>query len=142
MRNLNLILFIILIIFIQSFAMSQTPITRNYFYDEAGNRTTRVIPFQAPPPGGGGEYKDTIKTSEISIYPNPTEGLLTVKITNLKKDIETRIIINDMSGRPVFTINNLSEITDINFSEKTNGVYLMKIYIGSEVSNWKILKEK
>ncbi|TAL67434.1 MAG: T9SS type A sorting domain-containing protein [Bacteroidetes bacterium] len=141
MRNLNLLLIILLIIFIQSFALSQTT-TRNYLYDEMGNRTTRVVLLNQPPPPPGGEYRDSIKNSEISIYPNPTQGLLTVKITNLKKDVETKIVINDMSGRAVFTFNNLSEFTDINFSEKTNGVYLMKIYIGSDVSDWKILKEK
>jgi hypothetical protein len=133
---------VIILIFISSSILIKSEDKISYEYDECGNRIKRsIVPLQAPPPPGG-RYRDSIKTSEISIYPNPTENILTVKITNLKKDITTKIIISDISGRPVFTMDNLVEINEINFSELTNGIYLMRIFIGSDVSDWKVLKEK
>jgi hypothetical protein len=62
----------------------------------------------------------------FSIYPNPSEGIVYVKVTTAADDF--KINVRDMSGRIVKTINSKEELNGgINLSEYGKGVYLLEV---------------
>lgn len=78
-----------------------------------------------------------IKDNTISIYPNPTNSVITIKCDSTIKSIE----LFDVQGRVLLTkmISENSEVLDI--SDKANGIYFLKITSdkGSKVE--KLIKE-
>ena len=60
--------------------------------------------------------------STISIYPNPSNGILTIST-----EINVDVTISDITGKVVFTKNNVSNNESINLSGLQKGVYLAKL---------------
>lgn len=84
----------------------------------------------------GCEYESAVYNSTLgisilakkpfSIYPNPSEGIVYVKVTTVADDF--KINVRDMSGRIVKTINSKEELNGgINLSEYGKGVYLLEV---------------
>jgi hypothetical protein len=84
----------------------------------------------------GCEYESAVYNSTLgisilakkpfSIYPNPSEGIVYVKVTTAADDF--KINVRDMSGRIVKTINSKEELNGgINLSEYGKGVYLLEV---------------
>ncbi|PCJ34226.1 MAG: hypothetical protein COA99_14855, partial [Moraxellaceae bacterium] len=64
----------------------------------------------------------------LSVFPNPiNNGLLTVMFTNYKADLETRLIVRDVFGRVIKTIEVASKTTRFNIDDLILGVYLITI---------------
>jgi hypothetical protein len=61
-------------------------------------------------------------SSTISIYPNPSNGILTIN-----SEINVDVTIIDITGKVVFTKNNVSNNESINLSGLQKGVYLAKL---------------
>jgi len=88
-------------------------------------------------------YVDTELISEIvndervSVYPNPTEGI--IKIKNLNQQIGSRLEIFNMMGHKVasFIISENSLLYD--FSNQPKGLYLIKIRGGSNEHFTKVI---
>ena len=126
-------------------------------YDNAGNRTKRkYIDLGDPTPpeiiekdnvnGNAKEtkekvYEDLVAEKQIKIYPNPTYGLLTLEIVNYNAIDKGSIQVFDLSGRLVYTVNQLSSSMEINLTSEPAGTYIMIIVIGNEKSEWKIAKQ-
>jgi hypothetical protein len=122
---------------------STPPVPRYVFtYDSSGHRITRtyVSGLQQQPKGDSVITIHDVKHT-IAIFPNPTKGLFKVTITNLQKDVPAQILVQDISGRIVQTLDKISEVTDIDFKDKANGIYFLKVIIGTYVTDWKIVKE-
>lgn len=66
----------------------------------------------------------------VSVFPNPTNGLLTVKITN---QINNGIIqIEDMNGKVIRRISTITEGTNsIDLTDTMNGLYVLRLKIDS-----------
>lgn len=77
----------------------------SYAYDEAGNRVKREIVLQtrAAEESTNESYSEMLNDRDIRIYPNPTEGQLTVEITG---DGACRFDIYNISGQQVLTTNS------------------------------------
>ena len=60
--------------------------------------------------------------NKISVYPNPTKGLITINTEN-----NVDVSISDITGKVVFTKNNVSNNEAINLVGLQNGVYFAKI---------------
>jgi len=60
--------------------------------------------------------------STISIYPNPSNGVITISTEN---NVDVTII--DITGKVVFIKNNVSNNESINLSDLQKGVYLAKL---------------
>ena len=74
---------------------------------------------------------------EITIYPNPTKGLITVSLVeNTPVD---KIEIVDILGKIVSV--KTENTSQIDISEMANGIYLFKLYSGENVSINKIIKK-
>lgn len=146
---------------------SQKDYNIEFTYDAAGNRTERhLIEFKAPEKNqearykdqelqNGDEvvYKDKLGDKEISIFPNPTKGWLTVSIrqateaTSVDACCIGTIEVFSLAGEKVFeqqarrlAAGLVAEIK-IDLSKLPDGTYVLKIMLDSEVSTWKIIKE-
>jgi hypothetical protein len=75
--------------------------------------------------------------SEVSIYPNPTNSVLNIKSSNEIKYFE----IYDVSGRLIQSslVNSLDSI--INISERSNGIYYLKVVTSEGIKVEKIIKK-
>lgn len=75
--------------------------------------------------------------SNITIYPNPTNGIFTI---NSQQQIGN-IIITDISGKIFYLKNNISNnYLKINISDVEQGIYLLKITTENNISTQKIIK--
>ena len=73
----------------------------------------------------------------ISIYPNPTNGIITIDFTNVTNFGKVEIEITDISCKILLTTSNLQ----INIPYLQNGVYLLKIETETRVYIQKIIKQ-
>lgn len=62
------------------------------------------------------------ESNKISVYPNPTKGFITINTEN-----NVNVSISDITGKVVFTKNNVSKNESINLVGLQNGVYFAKI---------------
>lgn len=118
----------------------------SYRYDKAGNRKERVIELksaeiaknqvQEPAP----VIEDLLSGQEILIYPNPTEGELSVSISNAKNTIEGEVFITTMNGEVLIRKKVVSTLMHFDLSNNAAGFYIMKIILNGEATTWKIIK--
>jgi len=85
-------------------------------------------------------YTDTLSETLITIYPNPTMGLLTVKFSDLSQHAVSSLTLFDMHGRVITQQQSLSEENKLDISAQPTGTYIMQIAVGSEITSWKIIK--
>ncbi len=71
---------------------------------------------------------DVLPQLDCSIYPNPTNGQLTITVDNPKADITIEVL--DLLGRKVQNITQANRVTQLNITEKS-GVYFVKVTSGS-----------
>jgi hypothetical protein len=157
-----------LTVFLGVFVNAQTSV--KYGYDAAGNRTNRTIIMPAPPapPQDSTEmivedegdifasvpdiendeeapqeiYTDVLSEVLITIYPNPTKGLLTVKMSNMPRHAASSLTLFDIQGRVVTQQQSLSDENKLDISAQPAGTYVMRIVMGSETVSWKIIKSE
>ncbi|HZL11129.1 MAG TPA: T9SS type A sorting domain-containing protein [Prolixibacteraceae bacterium] len=117
-----------------------------FHYDNAGNRIERVIELKSAYIVKSAVveqqvFEEILAEREIKIYPNPTEGQLSVSIRNPESLPEGTITVTDMNGRTILTKRIETELTPVDLSARPAGYYLMKIVLGTETSTWKIIKK-
>ncbi len=81
---------------------------------------------------------ESLQQNSISIYPNPTRGMINLKIVN--NDIKN-IFVFDISGKKIIEILNINQNQMIDLSSYENAVYIIKILTGNEMFISKIVKE-
>jgi len=149
------------------FAGAQSVVS--YQYDDAGNRIYRTIsmPSFTPPPQDSTEnvvedledffagvqevieddelksqkvYTDVLSETLITIYPNPTAGLLTVKIANMPQNSASNLTLFDIQGRLIAQQQQLFDENKLDISAQPTGTYIMRIAVGEETTSWTIIK--
>ena len=85
-------------------------------------------------------YTDALSETLITIYPNPTRGLLTVKISNMPQHSASSLTLFDMQGRVITQQPSLAEENKLDISAQPPGTYIMRIAVGEEEVSWKIVK--
>jgi hypothetical protein len=117
----------------------------SYAYDNAGNRIERVISLIASPELRASEevteLEDVVAKHEIRIYPNPTQGQLTVEIVDFNADLPFEFTLTDLSGKIIDRKKATSGYQNFNLSGQPDGIYLLRISIDGESTTWKIIKE-
>ncbi|KRD07230.1 hypothetical protein ASE21_17165 [Flavobacterium sp. Root901] len=81
--------------------------------------------------------KDFEKDSTIRIYPNPTKGEVFINCENAIKRIE----LFDVQGRILQSVIENKNSSKINLSDKSNGLYFIRITSEKGISVEKIIKE-
>lgn len=80
----------------------------------------------------------TLNTDVVSIYPNPSNGLVVVKTVVLNAQVN----VLDINGKNVFSKTTDSFETQINLSHLANGVYQMNIVSDNKTLSHKIMINK
>ena len=119
--------------------------TIRYDYDGAGNRLTRVIvmsPNRIAKSASIDEFlSDSLSERNIRIYPNPTQGLLRIRIDQLSEEDICSIRLFSLSGQQILVMPLQDTDTELNISDQSNGIYILQSLLNGEASSWKIIKE-
>lgn len=82
---------------------------------------------------------DPTPSIEMRLYPNPTRGMLHIKGNG---DIES-ISVHDMRGSELQRYDgNMGDSVELNLSELTNGVYLLRIQSGGAIIQERIVVQR
>lgn len=74
--------------------------------------------------------------SEVTMYPNPTTGILNINNTE-----NSKIIITDLSGKILYNKQSYNGIKTINMSNYKAGIYIVSVINESSVVTEKIIKK-
>jgi hypothetical protein len=122
-----------------------------YHYDNAGNRIVRqyeVIYFAKKHYNDVEEeqkmpeiYEAEVLEYKITIYPNPTDGILIVDISGGEINQQSRIFLYNLSGTILQQWNVSQGYNTIDISSQPSGSYLLKVMPDNQKENiWKIIK--
>jgi len=78
------------------------------------------------------------ENNQINIYPNPTNNLINIR---QEKANSITIQVLDITGKVLLTKSSTNQLTTIDLSEFTNGIYLVKVSGGGDVRVEKVIKE-
>ena len=75
---------------------------------------------------------------DFNIYPNPTSGLVSIKSRLLNN---ANVSVYDLNGRVLLTKNISGTSSEINVSELSSGIYLLKFKVGNNTFIKRIIKQ-
>ena len=81
---------------------------------------------------------ETLQQKGISIYPNPTNGIINFEFAN--NNIQ-QIIISDLTGKTIIEKVNIQQNEMIDLSNFVSGIYIISIQTDNEIFTTKIVKE-
>jgi hypothetical protein len=73
---------------------------------------------------------EKVAVSGISLYPNPTTGLVNLNLTSLKADATIQIV--NAIGQVVYMTEKVNGIISVDLSALPNGMYFANIKAGNE----------
>lgn len=80
-----------------------------------------------------------IWSSQISVYPNPGESEISIILPqNIEK---VTMQITDLDGKTVYIKDNVSGDMQLNISDWSQGIYLLRIFNGSNIGMYQIIKQ-
>ncbi|HKM93051.1 MAG TPA: T9SS type A sorting domain-containing protein, partial [Prolixibacteraceae bacterium] len=85
-----------------------------------------------------GTLVNEINEQTISIYPNPTTGILNIDFSGEQVQ---RLTISDVVGKKVFEKNKVNKTEAIDLSGFKNGIYMLIVQTEDENRSFKIIKE-
>lgn len=141
------IISLLVALFVSLSGHAQTTIS--FEYDDSGNRNLReVISLKSasvPNSLTNGNQEEEILESligvqETRIYPNPTKGLLRIDFPALTGQ-KTAITVHDQSGKLVIQQSDSGRRATVDLSNYPSGFYIMRITIGQDQKEWKIIKD-
>lgn len=131
--------------------------TIEFYYDASGNRYKRkvityktsniksakfepqaIMPKSTHPKE---KFEENNGNQKITIYPNPTQGQLIVEIIGADLTQTSGMYIYNSTGALVAQKTLVLNSNNFDMSNLSNGVYILRIIIGNNVSEWKIIKE-
>jgi hypothetical protein len=124
-----------------------------YNYDNAGNRISRGLTVKSAElpqnlleqlsndmtgdnigDGFSGELK-------ITVYPNPTTGKVSIETNGTELSDQIKLALFDIHGRQIINIQNADTNSEIDLTDRANGVYFLRVHTSNKVSDWKIIKQ-
>jgi len=78
-----------------------------------------------------------INLDNVNVYPNPTNGIINITL-NENVNVE-KIILTDLQGKIVYQNSQLS--TQINISNLSRGIYMLKVQSNNGISIHKVIKQ-
>ena len=80
-----------------------------------------------------------LKLDNVTIYPNPTNNIITINIDDNTENVQLEII--DVLGKTVFQTNLKETKTSFNLNQYPNGVYIFKVSSNNISYTEKIIKQ-
>lgn len=113
-----------------------------YNYDAAGNRIKRkVIVLDETREGGSETVVDKDDRYTFNLFPNPTEGMLTIEAEEIFMEIENKkAVVYDLNGNVVHEISISTSTIPVDLSNNIAGTYVVKIQATGYSKEWKIVK--
>lgn len=118
-----------------------------FLYDESGNCIKKYLTVVLKSPLGNDSIPesnisqtDNIGDMQITVYPNPTEGVLRVTINGVT-DNSFLFTVIDMGGRVLQRFKSYSVETAVDMTSYLKGVYILKIVAGGKSSVFRIIKK-
>ncbi|MCF8299313.1 MAG: T9SS type A sorting domain-containing protein [Saprospiraceae bacterium] len=133
-------------------AVNNIPVI-NYVFDNSGNRTNRNIIYLnsttiKKSAGGNGDYgseqekyMDEVGDLIVTIYPNPTQSEVNIFLDNYNSEVEYSISVFNLHGGLIKEISEIQQANIINLSDQPDGVYIITVSYGQNISRWKIVKD-
>ena len=136
--------------------------TVNYEYDAAGNRIlrTKIIKLTQlgsntnSPVSDGSDteaisdqarveirHDDLLGERKVTIYPNPTQGLIRIEFQGYGVIKDARLLLFNMQGKLLRQINKAEPSNTLDLSSYPAGMYILQMIEGKAKSEWKIIKE-
>ena len=141
-----------------------------YTYDDSGNRTHRTIVLQQPPqssPSSKGSppvedapktrasipemddyaryeeqrYEDMLGERKVTIYPNPTRGMIQIEFEGYGEMRGSRLLLYNMQGNLMMQVNNVESYTTLDLTPYPAGMYILILTEGSARSEWRVIKQ-
>jgi hypothetical protein len=81
---------------------------------------------------------ELLSKANIAVYPNPTEGILNVKLNGYKSEVISIRIFNS-KGQVVLTDEILKSSSEFNLTHLSKGVYIVELQNGTKTSETKIV---
>ena len=79
---------------------------------------------------------------KITVYPNPTQGILYVDIAGIEIPQDAQIEIFTANGASVGKWTGVSSTHTVDITEKPAGIYIVRLTLDKEhVNSWKIVKK-
>ena len=82
--------------------------------------------------------EELLSKANVSLYPNPTDGIVNVKLEGYKAEV-VNVRIYNVSGQVVMTAEMLSSTGRFDLSGMPKGIYVVELSNGSHQSRTKIL---
>ena len=137
--------FLCLFLFITSGLSAQE---LSYFYDETGNRTSRerqtiILPNQDPAAGDSTSIAvESIFDITIKVYPNPTQGLLTIEIEDFEIETPIDLVVFDRYNQLLLRQTVEQPVIYLNLSQyASNTWYIVAFMLNGERRDFKIIKQ-
>lgn len=127
--------------------------TLRFTYDACGNRTGRTLEFSRLNGNDGGkgeedpeqpeewfaELKDSFLGSDVTLFPNPTEGSFTLVFPN---GIPTgaKATLLTLTGTVLGERQSIGPNEEFDLGNQPAGVYLLRLATDEETITWKIVK--
>ncbi len=77
--------------------------------------------------------------NNIEIYPNPSEGLVTISLSNYKDD--AFVSVYDLAGNEILSERPFNESTILDLSNSSTGVYILKVRTQKGTFNKRIIRQ-
>jgi hypothetical protein len=139
---------VVLYFFLNGWFTAQSQVM--YTYDGNGNRLTRSITLKKSATAIDSIYeneaenevfKDKIGETQIRIFPNPTKGNLAIELLGESTEVKIDYTVYNSSGKILKSKKTSEQKFNIDFTNYPSGIYILKLSIDGEVSEWKIIKE-
>ncbi len=156
--------FLCAILLMSTFAKAQVSVTAEYIYDENGNRMKREVITLTQKSSNVSYQIDSNSTVEVtnsvaqqenslstdkqneipvSIFPNPTYGLITVKIIEAEDNSKlTLITLFSENGTFLSMYYMVGNETQLDLSAYSPGVYYLKFHLGDAEKSYKVIKQQ
>lgn len=115
----------------------------SYAYDNAGNRISRkvVVYISRAKKGDPAPVEDQLGERKITVYPNPTKGVLAIEITGGDAKDEIHLILYSAQGTQLQNLKVTATTTPVNMSAYPGGWYILRVQAGEKVTEFKIIKQ-
>ena len=90
------------------------------------------------------EVENEIKDDDVSIsvYPNPTIGVVNVDIPAIDESGSNTLFLYDAKGETVLSRKRLRNSNTIDFMNTPNGIYILKLNINGAEKSYKVIKKQ
>jgi hypothetical protein len=152
--NTMKIIYLILVLIVFSICGYSQNFT--FSYDNSGNRIERTIILSTKSVFTNSEIannnleeetaleeEDLLNTSELEVqlFPNPTKGEITVKVTGVDDISNITYVVYDITGKEVLSGMLRTLTSGISLANEIPGIYSLKLNLDGNIQYWKIVKE-